>query len=266
MHHTHPHTSSTSIYKMAVQPCRGRGRLAFSLTGVLLASSCLVVSAFTAGGGTRHAPRARARARAHAGYHQHRQQVQHSSPLNNQQHHSDETNTDTSGANDDAIDNNRRHFISAPAPAFMALILSQQQPAASAYSDENLLELDQKKIVMQMSSQNIPRKYSTLADANANANANAQAINTQCSGSGASSSMNNDLTESEMRRIAVFEKAAPSVVYIDTFVEQRDAFSTNVMEVPIGTGSGFVWDDKGHIVTNCKCCILHTFSGWNCMA
>ena len=24
------------------------------------------------------------------------------------------------------------------------------------------------------------------------------------------------------------------------------------MEVPIGTGSGFVWDEKGHIVTNCK--------------
>lgn len=39
-------------------------------------------------------------------------------------------------------------------------------------------------------------------------------------------------------------------VYIDTFVEQRDVFSTNVMEVPVGTGSGFVWDDKGHIVTN----------------
>ena len=60
------------------------------------------------------------------------------------------------------------------------------------------------------------------------------------------------LTESEIRRIAVFEKAAPSVVYIDTYQEQRDAFSTNTMEVAVGTGSGFVWDDKGHIVTNCK--------------
>lgn len=39
-------------------------------------------------------------------------------------------------------------------------------------------------------------------------------------------------------------------MYIDTFVEQRDVFSTNVLEVPVGTGSGFVWDDKGHIVTN----------------
>ena len=45
---------------------------------------------------------------------------------------------------------------------------------------------------------------------------------------------------------------APSVVYIDTFVEQRDVFLTNVMEVSVGTGSGYAWDDKGHIVTNCK--------------
>jgi S1-C subfamily serine protease len=65
-----------------------------------------------------------------------------------------------------------------------------------------------------------------------------------------------ELTEIELRRIAVFEKAAPSVVYIDTFVEQRDVFSTNVMEVPVGTGSGFVWDDKGHIVTNCESLVI----------
>lgn len=54
----------------------------------------------------------------------------------------------------------------------------------------------------------------------------------------------------ELKTIAIFEKAAPSVVYIDTFIEQRDAFSPNVQEVPLGAGSGFVWDDAGHIVTN----------------
>lgn len=106
--------------------------------------------------------------------------------------------------------------------------------SSSAKADENLLELDQQKVVMQMSSQNIPKKYDTSN--NSSSNNIAQEFE--------------GLTESEMRRIAVFEKAAPSVVYIDTFVEQRDQFSTNVMEVPIGTGSGFVWDDKGHIVTN----------------
>jgi len=56
--------------------------------------------------------------------------------------------------------------------------------------------------------------------------------------------------DSETKTINIFEKAAPSVVYIDTFAEQRDVFSPNVQEVPIGAGSGFVWDDAGHIVTN----------------
>ena len=55
---------------------------------------------------------------------------------------------------------------------------------------------------------------------------------------------------SEARRIEVFEKVAPSVVFIDTFVERKDIFTTNIMEVPLGTGSGFVWDYDGHIVTN----------------
>ncbi|KAL7486628.1 hypothetical protein ACHAW6_012228 [Cyclotella cf. meneghiniana] len=54
----------------------------------------------------------------------------------------------------------------------------------------------------------------------------------------------------EENRIAIFERVAPSVVYIDTFAEKRDVFSTNVMEVPIGSGSGYIWDSEGHIVTN----------------
>ena len=58
------------------------------------------------------------------------------------------------------------------------------------------------------------------------------------------------LDDYENRRIAIFEKASPSVVFIDTFTERRDAFSTNVLEVPLGSGSGFVWDTQGHIVTN----------------
>ena len=34
--------------------------------------------------------------------------------------------------------------------------------------------------------------------------------------------------DSEIQRINAFERAAPSVVFIDTFTERRDAFSTNV--------------------------------------
>lgn len=55
------------------------------------------------------------------------------------------------------------------------------------------------------------------------------------------------LEESEKRRIDTFEKCAPSVVFIDTFTQKQDAFSTNSIDVPIGTGSGFVWDKEGHI-------------------
>lgn len=55
------------------------------------------------------------------------------------------------------------------------------------------------------------------------------------------------LEDSEARRIDLFERSAPSVVFIDTFVEKQDAFSPNVMEVPLGSGSGFVWDKEGHI-------------------
>lgn len=55
------------------------------------------------------------------------------------------------------------------------------------------------------------------------------------------------LEESEARRIEIFERNAPSVVFIDTFTEKQDQFSPNVMEVPLGSGSGFLWDKEGHI-------------------
>ncbi|MGN6628098.1 MAG: S1C family serine protease, partial [Tepidisphaeraceae bacterium] len=42
---------------------------------------------------------------------------------------------------------------------------------------------------------------------------------------------------------------APSVVYINTARDELDLMGRSV-ESPVGTGSGFVWDDEGHIVTN----------------
>jgi S1-C subfamily serine protease len=58
------------------------------------------------------------------------------------------------------------------------------------------------------------------------------------------------LDETEKKRIAIFERTSPSVVFLDIYTQRRDTFSPNVMEVPLGSGSGFIWDDKGHIVTN----------------
>ena len=59
-----------------------------------------------------------------------------------------------------------------------------------------------------------------------------------------------DLGADERASIEVFERVSPSVTYITNKRLQRDYFSFNVMEIPQGTGSGFLWDNKGHIVTN----------------
>ena len=58
------------------------------------------------------------------------------------------------------------------------------------------------------------------------------------------------LTSDEQANIDVFKRASPSVVHITTLAAQRDLFSMNVQQVPRGTGTGFVWDERGHIVTN----------------
>jgi len=47
-----------------------------------------------------------------------------------------------------------------------------------------------------------------------------------------------------------FKEAAPSVAYITSIAYQRDWFSLDVQAVPTGSGSGFAWDEQGHVVTN----------------
>jgi S1-C subfamily serine protease len=59
-----------------------------------------------------------------------------------------------------------------------------------------------------------------------------------------------DLDAEERHTIALFKDAQRSVAFITTQVERVDFWTRNVMEVPAGTGSGFVWDDRGHVVTN----------------
>jgi len=57
-------------------------------------------------------------------------------------------------------------------------------------------------------------------------------------------------TDHEVATINLFERAAPSVVFITTSNVRRDYWSSNVSEIPRGSGSGFVWDETGHIITN----------------
>jgi len=58
------------------------------------------------------------------------------------------------------------------------------------------------------------------------------------------------LEPDELRTIELFRNASRSVAYITTRIQQVDFWTRNVFEVPAGTGSGFVWDDQGHVVTN----------------
>jgi S1-C subfamily serine protease len=59
-----------------------------------------------------------------------------------------------------------------------------------------------------------------------------------------------DLAADEKATIELFEKARESVVFITTSQQVRDFWTRNVFTVPRGTGSGFIWDEKGHVVTN----------------
>jgi S1-C subfamily serine protease len=67
-----------------------------------------------------------------------------------------------------------------------------------------------------------------------------------------------DLLPDERNTIEVFRRASRSVVFITNAALQRDFFTLEIMEVPRGSGSGFVWDDRGHVVTN-----FHVVEGGN---
>ncbi len=57
-------------------------------------------------------------------------------------------------------------------------------------------------------------------------------------------------TAEEQRNIELFDKAAKSVTYITTTNVRKDYYTRNLMEIPRGSGSGFIWDEQGHVVTN----------------
>lgn len=57
-------------------------------------------------------------------------------------------------------------------------------------------------------------------------------------------------TDDEANTTEVFSKASPAVVFVTSSQLRRQMFSANVMEIPRGAGSGFIWDKSGLIVTN----------------
>src|SRR5438552_7512599 len=63
-----------------------------------------------------------------------------------------------------------------------------------------------------------------------------------------------DLAGDEKATIELFKSASPSVVHIQSSIRGlgRDRFTMRLtpLEVPQGMGSGFVWDERGYVVTN----------------
>jgi S1-C subfamily serine protease len=58
------------------------------------------------------------------------------------------------------------------------------------------------------------------------------------------------LAVEEKATIQLFENSRDSVVYITTRAQVQDFWSRDIFSVPRGTGSGFIWDESGHVVTN----------------
>lgn len=58
------------------------------------------------------------------------------------------------------------------------------------------------------------------------------------------------LTSYGQNNVDVFRGAAPKVVFVHNLRQVVRMFSFDAMEIQQGTGSGFIWDNDGHIVTN----------------
>ena len=59
-----------------------------------------------------------------------------------------------------------------------------------------------------------------------------------------------DLAADERATITLFERSRDAVVFITTRERVQDFWTRNIFSVPRGTGSGFIWDEAGHVVTN----------------
>jgi len=61
----------------------------------------------------------------------------------------------------------------------------------------------------------------------------------------------NMLSNIERKQATIFYNSVPAVCYISTeYTSMADKYNLNKDDLPKGVGTGFVWDKKGHIITN----------------
>lgn len=56
--------------------------------------------------------------------------------------------------------------------------------------------------------------------------------------------------EDEQNTVDIFDNAGPGTVFVTQNQIVRDRYTMRATEVPSGSGSGFIWDTDGHIITN----------------
>ncbi len=59
-----------------------------------------------------------------------------------------------------------------------------------------------------------------------------------------------ELAAAEKTNIEIFRESSSSVVFITSLADRINYWTRDVTRIPRGTGSGFLWDANGHIVTN----------------
>lgn len=60
----------------------------------------------------------------------------------------------------------------------------------------------------------------------------------------------NAMIEDERNSVSVYEAMAPATVFVTQNQRMLEAFTRKPLEVASGSGTGFIWDNEGHIVTN----------------
>ena len=59
-----------------------------------------------------------------------------------------------------------------------------------------------------------------------------------------------DLSPDELAVVRLFQQNTPAVVNVSNIAAARTPYSMDLMKIPLGQGSGFVWDTRGMLFIN----------------